>query len=72
MVDHRNLANADLARLLGQLAGLGVGLIITGHMFVDRRGQYDDDQTAIDTDEAVGPLTAVVATGRSRPLLCRM
>jgi hypothetical protein len=61
MVDHRNLANADLARLLGQLAGLGVGLIITGHMFVDRRGQYDDDQTAIDTDEAVGPLTAVVA-----------
>lgn len=54
MVDHRNLANADLARLLGQLAGLGVGLIITGHVFVDRRGQYDDDQTAIDTDEAIG------------------
>ena len=61
MVDHRNLVNADLARLLGQLAGLGVGLIMTGHMFVDRRGQYDDDPTAIDTDEAIGPLTAVVA-----------
>lgn len=61
MVDRGNLASADLARLLGQLARLGVGLIITGHMFVDRRGQYDDDQTAIDTDEAIGPLAAVVA-----------
>lgn len=59
MVDRRNLASGDLARLLGQLARLGVGLIITGHMFVDRRGQYDDDQTAIDTDEAIGPLEAV-------------
>jgi len=61
MVDGRNLANADLARLLGGLARLGVGLIITGHMFVDRRGQYDDDQTAIDTDAAIGPLQAVTA-----------
>jgi 2,4-dienoyl-CoA reductase-like NADH-dependent reductase (Old Yellow Enzyme family) len=61
MVDRRNLASGDLARLLGQLARLGVGLIITGHMFVDRRGQYDDDQTAIDTDEAIGPLEAVAA-----------
>jgi len=41
------------------LRGWGVGLIITGHMFVDSRGQYDDDQTAIDTDEAIGPLEAV-------------
>ena len=61
MVDRGNLASRDLARLLGQLARLGVGLIITGHMFVDRRGQYDDYQTAIDADEAVGPLEAVVA-----------
>jgi 2,4-dienoyl-CoA reductase-like NADH-dependent reductase (Old Yellow Enzyme family) len=61
MVDRRNLASADLARLLGELARLGVGLIITGHMFVDRRGQYDADQTAIDTDEAIGPLEAVAA-----------
>lgn len=36
------------------------GLIITGHMFVDRRGQYDEDQTAIDTNDAIGPLEAVV------------
>jgi 2,4-dienoyl-CoA reductase-like NADH-dependent reductase (Old Yellow Enzyme family) len=61
MVDRGNLASADLARLLGQLARHGVGLIITGHMFVDRRGQYDGDQTAIDTDEAIGPLEAVTA-----------
>jgi len=61
MVDRRNLASGDLALLLGELARLGVGLIITGHMFVDRRGQYDDDQTAIDTDEAIGPLEAVAA-----------
>jgi 2,4-dienoyl-CoA reductase-like NADH-dependent reductase (Old Yellow Enzyme family) len=61
MVDRHNSASGDLARLLGQLARLGVGLIIAGHMFVDRRGQYDDDQTAIDTDEAIGPLGAVAA-----------
>ena len=61
MVDRHNSASGDLARLLGQLARLGVGLIITGHMFVDRRGQYDDDQTAIDTDEAISPLGAVAA-----------
>src|SRR5215469_5645934 len=61
MVDRNNLASPDLARLLSQLAQLGVGLIITGHMFVDRRGQYDDDQTAIDSDEAIGPLEAVAA-----------
>jgi 2,4-dienoyl-CoA reductase-like NADH-dependent reductase (Old Yellow Enzyme family) len=61
MVDGRNLASGDLARLLGQLARLGVGLIITGHMFVDRRGQYESDQTGIDTYEAIGPLEAVTA-----------
>src|SRR5258708_12053246 len=61
MVDRRNLASGDLALLLGELARLGVGMIITGHMFVDRRGQYDDDQTAIDTDEAIGPLESVAA-----------
>jgi 2,4-dienoyl-CoA reductase-like NADH-dependent reductase (Old Yellow Enzyme family) len=61
MVDRRNLATGDLARMLGELARLGVGLIVTGHMFVDRRGQYADDQTAIDTDEAIGALEAVVA-----------
>lgn len=61
MVDHRNLANADFARLLGELARHRVGLIITGHMFIERRGQYCDDQSAIDTDDAIGPLEAVVA-----------
>lgn len=61
MAGRGNLASADLARLLGELARLGAGLIITGHMFVDRRGQYDDDQTAIDSDAAIGPLAAVTA-----------
>ncbi len=61
MVDRRNFASGDLAGLLGQLARLGVGLIITGHMFVDRRGQYDNDQTAIDTDHVIGPLEAATA-----------
>ena len=61
MVDRRNFASRDLARLVGELARLGVGLIVTGHMFVDRRGQYENDQTAIDTDEAIGPLEAVAA-----------
>jgi 2,4-dienoyl-CoA reductase-like NADH-dependent reductase (Old Yellow Enzyme family) len=61
MVAPGNLASADMARLLGELARHGVGLIITGHMFVDRRGQYADDQAAIDTDDAIGPLEAVAA-----------
>lgn len=61
MVGPGNRASADMPRLLGELARHGVGLIITGHMFVDRRGQYADDQVAIDTDEAIGPLAAVAA-----------
>jgi 2,4-dienoyl-CoA reductase-like NADH-dependent reductase (Old Yellow Enzyme family) len=61
MVGPGNHASAEMARLLGQLAQHGVGLIITGHLFVDRRGQYADDQAAIDADEAIGPLEAVAA-----------
>jgi 2,4-dienoyl-CoA reductase-like NADH-dependent reductase (Old Yellow Enzyme family) len=61
MVAPGNVASADMARLLGELARHGVGLVITGHMFVDRRGQYADDQAAIDTDDAIGPLEAVAA-----------
>ncbi|HLN04685.1 MAG TPA: NADH:flavin oxidoreductase [Acidimicrobiales bacterium] len=56
MVDGRGIVTAQFASLLENLARNEVGLIITGHMFVDRRGQYDADQTAIDCDDAIAPL----------------
>ncbi|NSW51385.1 MAG: NADH:flavin oxidoreductase [Anaerolineae bacterium] len=38
----------------------GVGLIVTGHMYVDRRGQCHPEMTAIDNDEVIPVLQDVV------------
>jgi len=56
MVDTRGIVTAEFVSLLENLAANDVGMVITGHMFVDRRGQYDADQTAIDSDDAIGAL----------------
>jgi 2,4-dienoyl-CoA reductase-like NADH-dependent reductase (Old Yellow Enzyme family) len=40
-------------RLYEMLARNRVGLIFTGHMYCDRRGQYERGQTAIDSDAAI-------------------
>src|SRR5688572_21650671 len=39
--------------LYATLARHGVGLIVTGHMYCERRGQYERGQTAIDSDAAL-------------------
>ena len=47
------MANADgsvndaLKKLYGDLARGGAGLIITGHIYVEPRGQYSPDQMGI-------------------------
>jgi 2,4-dienoyl-CoA reductase-like NADH-dependent reductase (Old Yellow Enzyme family) len=43
-------------RLYETLARHRVGLIFTGHMFCERRGQYERGQTAIDSDDAMAGL----------------
>jgi 2,4-dienoyl-CoA reductase-like NADH-dependent reductase (Old Yellow Enzyme family) len=43
--------------LYATLARHGVGLIFTGHMYCERRGQYERGQPAIDTDDAIPGLT---------------
>ncbi len=43
------------------LARNAVGLIFTGHMFCQRRGQYERGQTAIDSDERIPGLARLAA-----------
>lgn len=47
--------------LYATLARHGVGLIVTGHMYCERRGQYERGQTAIDSDAARPGLTRLAA-----------
>jgi 2,4-dienoyl-CoA reductase-like NADH-dependent reductase (Old Yellow Enzyme family) len=43
------------------LARHGVGLILTGHMYCERRGQYERGQTAIDSDALLPGLARLAA-----------
>ena len=47
-------------RLYETLARGQVGLIVTGHMYCARRGQYERGQPGIDSDDAIPPLTRLV------------
>jgi 2,4-dienoyl-CoA reductase-like NADH-dependent reductase (Old Yellow Enzyme family) len=51
----------DHLRLYSTLARNRVGLIFTGHMYCERRGQYERGQPAIDSDEAIGGLTRLAS-----------
>ena len=55
-----DITDAHIA-LYETLARHGVGLIFTGHMFCERRGQYERGQTAIDADERIPGLTRLAA-----------
>ena len=61
-----SMANADgsvndaLKKLYGDLARGGAGLIITGHIYVEPRGQYSPDQMGIYHDALVPGLTELV------------
>lgn len=48
-----------LVKLYGDLARGGAGLIITGHIYVEPRGQYEPKQLGLDRDERIAPLAAV-------------
>ncbi len=51
-------ATDDLVRLYSDLARGGAGLIITGHIYVEPRGQYEPLQLGLDHDGRIGPLPA--------------
>ena len=48
-----------LAPLYTRLAHGGVGLVVTGHAYVDRRGRCHEEMTAADRDEAVPALASL-------------
>lgn len=50
-----------LSRLYRDLSAGGVGLIITGHMYVDAGGKCHPEMTAIDDDDLLPELTALAA-----------
>jgi 2,4-dienoyl-CoA reductase-like NADH-dependent reductase (Old Yellow Enzyme family) len=52
-------ATDELVRLYGDLARGGAGLIITGHIHVEPRGQYEPFQLALDRDSRIAPLARV-------------
>lgn len=59
MATDRGEATEDLVRLYSDLARGGVGLIVTGHIYVEPRGQYEPRQLGLDHDGRIGPLARV-------------
>jgi 2,4-dienoyl-CoA reductase-like NADH-dependent reductase (Old Yellow Enzyme family) len=51
----------DLVAFYSRLARGGAGLIVTGHVYVDRRGQYAPFQTGIDSDDRIAGWQELVA-----------
>ncbi len=49
----------ELVKLYSDLARGGAGLIITGHIYVEPRGQYEPRQLGLDRDDRVTPLARV-------------
>ena len=60
MAEEDGGVNHSLKRLYGDLGRGGAGLIITGHIFVEPRGQYSPSQMAIYDDSFVPGLKALV------------
>jgi 2,4-dienoyl-CoA reductase-like NADH-dependent reductase (Old Yellow Enzyme family) len=52
-------ATDELVDLYSNLARGGAGLIITGHIYVEPRGQYEPWQLGLDRDDRIAPLTRV-------------
>lgn len=52
-------ATDDLVRLYSDLARGGAGLIVTGHIYVEPRGQYEPRQLGLDRDDRIDPLARV-------------
>jgi 2,4-dienoyl-CoA reductase-like NADH-dependent reductase (Old Yellow Enzyme family) len=54
-------ATDDILRLYSDLARGGAGLIMTGHIYVEARGQYEPRQLGLDHDDKIAPLARVTA-----------
>jgi 2,4-dienoyl-CoA reductase-like NADH-dependent reductase (Old Yellow Enzyme family) len=52
-------ATDALVKLYADLARGGAGLIITGHIYVEPRGQYEPRQLGLDRDDRIAPLWRV-------------
>jgi 2,4-dienoyl-CoA reductase-like NADH-dependent reductase (Old Yellow Enzyme family) len=52
-------ATDEVVRLYSDLARGGAGLIITGHIYVAARGQYEPRQLGLDHDDRIAPLVRV-------------
>lgn len=52
-------ATEEVVRLYSDLACGGAGLIMTGHIYVEARGQYEPRQLGLDHDDKVAPLARV-------------
>ena len=52
-------ATDELINLYSDLARGGAGLIITGHIYVEPRGQYEPRQLGLDHDSRIAPLARV-------------
>jgi len=59
MATAKGEATNELVRLYSDLARGGAGLIITGHIYVEARGQYEPRQLGLDDDEKIAPLARV-------------
>ncbi len=55
-------ATEALVKLYSDLARGGAGLIITGHIYVEPRGQYEPRQVGLDRDARIAPLKRVTDT----------
>ncbi len=59
MATERGEATPRLARLYSDLARGGCGLIVTGHIYVEPRGQYEPRQVGLDHDDRVHALASI-------------
>jgi len=66
MATDRGAATDDHVRLYGDLAAGGAGLIITGHIYVEPRGQYEPRQLGLDNDTLIPALTRVTGAVHDR------
>ena len=65
-------ATDDLLRLYSDLARGGASLIISGHIYIEPRGQYEPRQLGLDHDDRIAPLACVTQAvhrhgGKSSP-----
>ena len=66
LADERGAVTAELIEIYRALADGGVGLIFTGHMYCERRGQYARRQTGIYDDDLIGGLRRLTAAVHER------